>query len=87
MSDLEDAKAALMWIKGEVDFIDSYFNGDFATWYNTICKTRKRAKVIKEKCDIIIQCMNNMEVECERRWDEAKRTNDVVCVSENLQGD
>jgi hypothetical protein len=78
MTDLDEAKQALEWIKGEVSFIDSYFNGDFATWYNTICKTRKRSRMIKEKCDIIIECMDKMEAEYEKRWDEQRGDNNGV---------
>lgn len=78
MTELNEAKQALDWIKGEVSFIDSYFTGDFATWYNTICKARKRSKVIKEKCNIIIECMNRMEAEYEKKWDLQERLRDTV---------
>ena len=43
-----------------------------------IVYTKKRSRMIKEKCDITIECTDKMKAECEKGWDEQWGDNNGV---------
>jgi hypothetical protein len=70
MTTIKEAQDALTWIKGEIPYIDTYLNGNFSDWYNTVRKTQQRIKEVNEKCKIIMSYAKEKQYEIENGWEK-----------------
>lgn len=70
ITSLKEAQDALIWIQGEIPYLDKYLNGEFSDWYNTVLKTQRRVIEVNEKCKIIFSYAKEKQTEIEDEWDK-----------------